>query len=135
MVIRQNLGSTTVVKVERILHNAPIFQRLFVVFATQKDSFLAGCRPMIGLDACHLKGPFQGQLMHAVARDENNHMYPLAMAVVEAETKDSWTWFLDNLLDVIGRLEERRWSFMSDVRHMYANFKTKFNGKDLNDVF
>ncbi|KAK9274928.1 hypothetical protein L1049_022183 [Liquidambar formosana] len=41
------------------------------------------------LDACHLKGHFGGQLLHAIARDGNDRMYPVAMAVVESECKDS----------------------------------------------
>lgn len=122
MIRMQNPGSTAMVKVERPLpEGAPVFQRLFVMYGAQKMGFLAGIRPMIGLDACHLKGPFQGQLMHAVARDGNNQMYPLAMAVVEAETKDSWMWFLEKLLDVIGRPEEKGWTFISDRQKVKCN--------------
>ncbi|KAH7862028.1 hypothetical protein Vadar_033866 [Vaccinium darrowii] len=32
------------------------------------------------LDACFFKGPFAGQLMHAVGRDGDNQMYSIAMA-------------------------------------------------------
>ena len=53
--------------------------------------FLAGCRPFIGLDACHLKNKLGGQLITAVCRDPNEEYFPLAYAVIEAETKDSWT--------------------------------------------
>ncbi|KAK9267728.1 hypothetical protein L1049_010161 [Liquidambar formosana] len=114
-----------------------------------------GVRPFIGLDACHLKGHFGGQLLHAIARDGNDRMYPIAMAVVESECKDSWSWFLQNLVDVIGSVEEFGWTFISDrqkglvpnfdavlpradhrfcIRHMYANFKTEFKGKALKDL-
>ncbi|XP_058218763.1 uncharacterized protein LOC131329571 [Rhododendron vialii] len=65
-----------------------------------------GCRPIIGLDACFLKGPFGGQLMHAVARDGNNQSFPLAFAIVEAKTKYAWTWFMGLLEDLIGNPEE-----------------------------
>ncbi|KAL3509441.1 hypothetical protein ACH5RR_028842 [Cinchona calisaya] len=44
---------------------------------------------LIGLDACHLKGPYGEQMICAISRDGNKQMYPLAMAVVEAECKDS----------------------------------------------
>lgn len=42
--------------------------------------------------------------MHAVGRVEKkkNQMYTLAMAVVEAKLKDSWTWFFKLLLQAIG---------------------------------
>lgn len=71
---------------------------MFVMFSAQQDGFIQGCRPVIGLDACHLKGKFGGHLMHAVGRDANNQMYPLAIACVESECKDSWSWFLETLI-------------------------------------
>ncbi|KAH7842308.1 hypothetical protein Vadar_003843 [Vaccinium darrowii] len=55
-----------------------------------------------------------GQMMHTVERDANNQMYPIAMAVVEAELKDSWGWFLDILTDVIGKPADKGWIFISD---------------------
>ncbi|PWA56031.1 transposase, MuDR, MULE transposase domain protein [Artemisia annua] len=38
------------------------FQRFFVSLAACSLGFLAGCRPYISLDACHLKGKFNGVL-------------------------------------------------------------------------
>ncbi|KAI8560054.1 hypothetical protein RHMOL_Rhmol04G0225200 [Rhododendron molle] len=35
-------------------------------------------------------------------------------AVVEFELKDSWTWFLELLTDVIGKPEDKGWIFISD---------------------
>ena len=69
---------------------------------------------MIGLDACFLKGEYGGQLMDAVGRDENNQIYPIAYAVVEAETKDSWEWFLHLLLEDLGAFNDRCYGFISD---------------------
>jgi hypothetical protein len=51
--------------------------------------FKEGCRPTVSVDACFLKGHYKGQLMAVVGRDANNNMYPIAMVVVETETKDS----------------------------------------------
>ncbi|KAL3516539.1 hypothetical protein ACH5RR_023441 [Cinchona calisaya] len=146
MILRQNLGSVARVKVERPLpYSAAQFQRMFVMFDAQKKGFLGGCRPVIGLDACHLKGPFGGQLMHADGRNGNNQMYPLALAVVEIENKDSWMWFIELLLECIGRPEEMGWIFISDrqkglketfnaimpgVEHRFSSIQ----GKDLKDL-
>nr|XP_027118482.1 uncharacterized protein LOC113735689 [Coffea arabica] len=128
---------------------------MFVMFTAQKEGFVNACRPVIGLDACHLKGIMGGQLMSAIGRDANNQMFPIAMALVESECKDSWGWFLDSLTDAIGTPIERGWVFLSDrqkglidcienkypgvehrfcVRHMYANFKLKFKDKHLRDL-
>ncbi|KAI8554265.1 hypothetical protein RHMOL_Rhmol05G0084700 [Rhododendron molle] len=155
ILINKNPGSTALLKVERMSCNV-FFQRMFICFDAQAKRFLDGCRPFIGLDACFLKGPFGGQLMHAVGRDANNQMYPLCMAIVEAELKDSWVWFLENLIQIIGRPEERGWCFMSDrqkglieafkrlmptvehrfcLRHMYANFNKIYKGKEYKDLF
>ncbi|XP_058180113.1 uncharacterized protein LOC131298654 [Rhododendron vialii] len=157
ILVKQNPGSTALLKVDRLVHEqAVVFQRLFICFDAQAKGFLASCRPFIGLDACFLKGPYGGQLMHATTRDGNNQMYPLCMAIVEAELKDSWVWFLENLLAIIGRPEERGWCFMSDrqkglieafkqlmpnvehrfcLRHMYANFNKTYKGKEYKAMF
>jgi hypothetical protein len=51
--------------------------------------------------------------MAAIGRDANNNMYPIAMAVVEAETKDSWTWFLEALVADLGPTPHG-WTFISN---------------------
>lgn len=35
-------------------------------FPRLRNGFKAGCRPFIGLDGCHLKGPFEGVLLSVV---------------------------------------------------------------------
>jgi len=40
--------------------------------------------------------------MTAIGRDANNNMYPISLVVVEAETKDSCTQFLEPLLVDLG---------------------------------
>ena len=69
----------------------PYFERLYICLESYKMGFLAGCRPFIGLNACHLKNKLGGQLITAVCKDPNEEYFPLAYAVIEAETKDSWT--------------------------------------------
>ena len=61
-----------------------------------------------------MKGEYPGQILTAVGKDGNNGVYPIAFAVVEAETKDSWIWFMKRLLDDIGSLRDEGWTFMSD---------------------
>jgi hypothetical protein len=79
-----------------------------------KKSFLK-CRPIIGLDGCFLKGYYGGQILAAVGRDPNDQMLPIALAVVEGETKDSWAWFLDLLVnDLGGQRICKTFTFISD---------------------
>ena len=103
-----NLDSTMKLQVDE--HK---FQRLYACLDAAKKG-LKYCRPMIHLDGYFLKAGYGGQLLVAVARDGNDNIFPVAYAAVEAETKDSWQWFLDLLIDDIGLVIEHSWVFMSD---------------------
>ena len=112
---KTNPGSTAVLSVNRPHPELqPYFERFYVCLDACKRGFLSACRPFIGVDGCHLKGEFTRQLLTAVGKDGNNGIYPIAFAVVEAKTKESWTWFLSRLHEDIGGVNERRWNFMSD---------------------
>ncbi|XP_026446135.1 uncharacterized protein LOC113346821 [Papaver somniferum] len=54
-------------------------------------------RPMIYLDATFLTGRFRGALIAATCVNGNNGFYPYAFALVSAEKKENWFWFLENL--------------------------------------
>ena len=110
---RASLSSTILMKVHtfnegdlvaemNLICGVPYFERLYICLEGCKKGFMAGCRPIIGLDACHLKTKSGRQLITAVARDLNEEYFPFTYAVVEAETKDSWTWFKNLLLVDIG---------------------------------
>ncbi|GKV43782.1 hypothetical protein SLEP1_g51035 [Rubroshorea leprosula] len=64
----------------------PMFKGIYVCLEGCRKGFLQGCRPVIGVDACFLKGMFKGTLLAAVARDRNNQMFPIAWAVVDSES-------------------------------------------------
>ncbi|WVY90142.1 hypothetical protein V8G54_035656 [Vigna mungo] len=127
----------------------PRFGSFYMCLDGCKQGFLGSCRPFIGVDGCHLKTTYGGQLLVAVGRDPNDQYFPLAFAVVENECKETWRWFLSQLLDDIGGTECQRWVFISDqqkglmtvfdelmdgvehrlcLRHLYNNFKKRFGG-------
>ena len=125
---RSNPGGTVLMKVQSFNEGEmeaedvsqirdPVFQRLYVCFETCKTRFKNVCRPFIGLDVCHLKGPYGGQLIAAVGRDPNEEYFPLVFAIVEAETYDSWTWFLKLLDADVG--ENKRMTYMSNQQKVY----------------
>ncbi|KAK2646147.1 hypothetical protein Ddye_021342 [Dipteronia dyeriana] len=94
---------------------APLtFQRFFLSFQAQKEGFMFGCRPFIGVYGCHLKGKFPRVLLSAIFIDANNSVFPVAICICEGESKDSWSWFIDNLYRHIGMEDNRRMTFMSD---------------------
>ena len=94
---------------------------MYIRYNAQKVGFLGGCKPFIGLDGCHLKGRFGGQLLFATAKDGNDNIFSVAMAVVEQENKDSWTWFLEQFADDIGRPEELNLVFISDRQKVLSS--------------
>ncbi|XP_058752080.1 uncharacterized protein LOC131625205 [Vicia villosa] len=127
----------------------PRFEKCYMCFDGTKMALKKACRPFIGLDGCHLKHKYGGILLIAVGRDPNDQYLPIAFAVVENESKDTWSWFMKLLLEDIG---DGRWCFISDqqkglvnvfdeeypsfehrfcLRHLYANFKKKFGGGTL----
>ena len=62
---------------------------MYVRFNAQKVGFLGGCRSFIGLDSCHIKYIFGGQILSATVKDANDNIFPVAMAVVEQEISES----------------------------------------------
>ncbi|VVA39283.1 PREDICTED: transposon, partial [Prunus dulcis] len=105
-----------------------------------ETGFLEGCRPVIGVDGCHLKGPYPGQILTTVGVDGNN---------------DSWIWFFNLLIEDLGITNEKAWVVISDkqkglvpaiervlptaehmmcVRHLYSNFRASYIGLALKHI-
>ena len=71
---------------------------------------------MIGVNECHIKGPYGGVLLTAVSIDPNN-LYPLACVVVYGETREAWQWFLELLKDDLHIVRDNTYIFISDKQH------------------
>lgn len=100
----------------------PHFQRMYICFKACKESFFK-CRPIIGLDGCFLKGYYGGQILAAIGRDPNDQMLPIAFAVVEGETKDTWSWFLELLAADLGGVTNcKTYTFISDQQKVHNVF-------------
>jgi hypothetical protein len=116
-VLSANPGSCIVIKcfVDPTRAINPRFERMYVSFDAQVKGFLAGCRPFFGLDGTHVKLPNGGQILTAQGRDANNNLFPIAFALVGSENANSWTWFLELLVQSIGQGEHcGGWTIMSD---------------------
>ncbi|KAL7608914.1 hypothetical protein Lser_V15G12091 [Lactuca serriola] len=72
-----NPGTTFLVGVESNM-GCNYFKMFYVEFKAFIDGWNRGCGRVIGLD--------------------DNHVYPIAWAVLNVENKDNWTWFIKNLV-------------------------------------
>nr|XP_043630529.1 uncharacterized protein LOC122601860 [Erigeron canadensis] len=154
--IKRNPGSTVKLNVSRNPDGKIYFQGFYVCFKGLQDGWKAGCRRIIHLDGCFLKTVCKGELLSAVGRDANNHIFPIAWAVVTVENKENWAWFIDLLKDDLDLGSGNGIALMSDqhkgliesvkdilpnaehrqcARHIYANFRKKFNGVLYRNLF
>ncbi|XP_074352014.1 uncharacterized protein LOC141691174 [Apium graveolens] len=54
-------------------------------------------RPVISIDGTFLKGRYRGKLLISMDVDSNNHPFPLCYGLVDEETYENWSWFLQRL--------------------------------------
>nr|GEY67778.1 hypothetical protein [Tanacetum cinerariifolium] len=112
-----NPNTTVKIAVERNTYpSSPtrVFKRIYICLGALKLGFRARRRDLLGLDGAFMKGPFPSQVLVAVGLDSNNGIYPLANALVEAESKSSWCWFLQCLGDDIDLHSNLNFTFISD---------------------
>ncbi|TXG69750.1 hypothetical protein EZV62_004685 [Acer yangbiense] len=132
----------------------PTFFRFYLSFKACKIGFKNGCRPLIGVDVCHLTGQFGGVLLSATALDGDSGVVPIALCICESETTESWTWFLRLLRESLEWEEGRPICFINDrqkgglaalgkewpkasnrycFRHIIANFIATFKNHNINE--
>ncbi|XP_024198879.2 uncharacterized protein LOC112202183 [Rosa chinensis] len=149
--LRSNPGSTVEIKTQMdgVVRR---FHRMYICLAACKEGWIKGCRPLIGLDGCHIKGQHPGQILCAVGIDANNGIFPIAYSVVEVENTETWKWFLEYLIWDLKMENPMSYTFITDkqkglgiaiadlmpgaehrhcVRHLYNNFKCKHPGEGL----
>ncbi|XP_070017923.1 uncharacterized protein [Nicotiana sylvestris] len=86
------IGSTIVVRtLKEIELGKEVFVRIYICLHTLKTGWLEGRRDVIRFDGAFLKGVCKSELLSCIAKDGNNQMYHVAWAVVEKETKNSWS--------------------------------------------
>ncbi|XP_051119903.1 uncharacterized protein LOC127243784 [Andrographis paniculata] len=110
---KSNPGTTVVLGVETDDEES-VFDRIYVCYGALKEGFSVGCRPIIGVDGCHLKGIYAGVLLTAVGIDPNNNLFSIAFAVVSRENGETWRWFLTLLKKDLRIGGDKQVTFMSD---------------------
>ncbi|XP_073137920.1 uncharacterized protein [Henckelia pumila] len=94
---KYNLG--TVVEWKHLRSNNESIKTLNYVFWAFRPSIdgFCHCRKIISIDGTHLYTKYKHKILIAVTLDANNQVLPLAFAIVDEETSDSWKWFLENV--------------------------------------
>ncbi|GKA88520.1 transposase, MuDR, MULE transposase domain protein [Tanacetum coccineum] len=65
-------------------------------------TFINYLRPLLIVDAAHLKGLYKGTNLVAVGMDGNNQIVPIAFGICKGETGPCWSWWLCVLKECIG---------------------------------
>ncbi|GJS66083.1 transposase, MuDR, MULE transposase domain protein [Tanacetum coccineum] len=103
------------------------FKMVFIAFGVVIRSFKYHMRPLIIIDATHLKGRYEGTNLLAVGMDGNNQIIPIATGVSQGETGPSWTWFLSKLKECIGEIpnltiiSDRHATILSSCEAVFPN--------------
>ncbi|XP_021821693.1 uncharacterized protein LOC110763249 [Prunus avium] len=95
---RMNLGTKTHIQTDENNH----FVYLFMAVGACIRGFRSSMRPVIVMDATHLKSKYKGVMFVANAFNGNQNIYPLAFGIGDLETDASWPWFFTLLYEVIG---------------------------------
>ncbi|XP_057734465.1 uncharacterized protein LOC130949872 [Arachis stenosperma] len=126
-----------------------MFDKVFWTFPSCFEAF-KHYKPFVSIDGTHLYGKYGGVLLIAVAQDGNSNILPIAFAIVESESTESWSFFLtnlrrhvtpqDGLLVISDRSQAIKAALGADdigwhpprafhaycIRHMAANFMSRF---------
>ncbi|CAI9299908.1 unnamed protein product [Lactuca saligna] len=128
-ILRTNPGSTVKLDMEDGPDGKKHFSKFYCCFQGVKQGWIEGCRRVIGLDGCFLKGVCKGELLCAIGRDANDKIYPIAWAMVNVENKQNWKWFLELLIDDLHLNLRNGFSLMSDQH------KKRFTGAIYHTLF
>ena len=90
-----------------------IFVRAFICPVACLQAF-SHCRPIIIVDACHIRSRFKGIAMSACVQDGVGNILPLAVAVADVENQTNWEYFLTHLRTAIPQINSANVVIMHD---------------------
>ncbi|KAL0302996.1 UNVERIFIED_CONTAM: hypothetical protein Sradi_6167700 [Sesamum radiatum] len=117
------------------------------------------CRNLISIDGTHLYTKYKHKLLVVVTLDANQQILPIAFALVDKESLESWRWFLEMFAKHLMLDDDDRICLISDrhsglinainfmpaftfprgvhhfcLRHICSNFNTKYKNIQLKDL-
>ncbi|CAL8083959.1 unnamed protein product [Prunus armeniaca] len=118
---RTNPGTLTYIETDAADH----FLYFFMAIGACIRGFKSSMRPVIAVDATHLKCKYRGVLFVATAFDGNRNIYPIAFGIGDLETDAAWEWFLRKLHCAIGDcsnlvvISDRNVSIQNGLRRVF----------------
>ncbi|XP_025664722.1 uncharacterized protein [Arachis hypogaea] len=79
-----------------LVRDCSMFDKVFWIFPSCVEAF-KHCKPFVFINGTHLYGRYGGVLLIAVAQDGNSNILPIAFAIADFESTESWSFFLTNL--------------------------------------
>ncbi|XP_070042541.1 uncharacterized protein [Nicotiana tomentosiformis] len=124
MIRTTNPGNTVMVRTSKEIEpGKEVFVGIYIYLHALKICWLERCRRVIGFDGAFMKEVCKGELLSCIAKDGNNHMYHVAWAVVEKETKNIVSELMPNT--------EHRMC----ARHIWSNWKKTWGGEERRKKF
>ncbi|KAF6155301.1 hypothetical protein GIB67_019827 [Kingdonia uniflora] len=66
------------------------FIDICISFKVALDGFTKGCRPILGLDGCFLKGKYGGQCLSIISLDASNGLFPIAVFLCRSHQQSTY---------------------------------------------
>ncbi|GJZ55348.1 transposase, MuDR, MULE transposase domain protein, partial [Tanacetum coccineum] len=95
---RKNEGTVTRIKTDE----EGVFEMLFIALGASIRTFVNHLRPLLIIDATHLKGQYKGTNLVAVGMDGNKQIVPIAFGIYKGEIGPCWSWWMSVLKEFIG---------------------------------
>nr|GEY65527.1 transposase, MuDR, MULE transposase domain protein [Tanacetum cinerariifolium] len=105
---RKNEGTVTRIKIDE----KGVFEMSFIALGASIRTFVNYLRPLLIIDATHLKGQYKGTNPIAVGMDGNNQIVPIGFGICKGETGPCWSWWMSVLKEYIG--DNLNFLFISD---------------------
>ncbi|XP_052206855.1 uncharacterized protein LOC127811189 [Diospyros lotus] len=115
MLKETNPDSITVIETDE--NNCFLYS--FFALGAWLHGFQSYIRPVVAVDATHLKGEHKGVIFVATCKDGEGMIYPIAFGFGDGESDRSWIWFLTKLREAIGVREDL--VIVSDRHQSIAN--------------
>jgi hypothetical protein len=106
-----------------VRYEVDIDSRIYRIFVCPgfMNKTMMHVRPVMSLDACHLRSKWKGTLYVASVKTTCENIYPVAFAITkDNENEAGWTWFLEQLRSSIKCLVQPH--PLEAVRYKYFSF-------------